>query len=115
MDTLSPTVHLIDDDQAVRDSLTLLIGTVGLRVQPWSDPQLFLTQFDRETIGAIVLDVRMPGISGLTVLPPESYGVHLWNQSWRRNFFDKNASYDPQSLVERLKAHYLGRKDAPRA
>lgn len=68
MDTLSPTVHLIDDDQAVRDSLTLLIGTVGLRVQPWSDPQLFLTQFDRETIGAIVLDVRMPGISGLSVL-----------------------------------------------
>ena len=67
-DTLSPTIHLIDDDQAVRESLALLIGTVGLRVQPWSDPQLFLTQFDREAIGAIVLDVRMPGISGLVVL-----------------------------------------------
>lgn len=67
-DTLSPTVHLIDDDQAVRDSLALLIGTVGLRVQPWSDPQAFLGDFDREGIGAIVLDVRMPGISGLSVL-----------------------------------------------
>jgi two-component system, LuxR family, response regulator FixJ len=67
-DTLSPTVHLIDDDQAVRDGLALLIGTVGLRVQPWSDPQAFLAQFDREGIGAIVLDVRMPGISGLSVL-----------------------------------------------
>lgn len=67
-DTLSPTVHLIDDDQAVRESLALLIGTVGLRVQPWSDPQAFLNDFDREGIGAIVLDVRMPGISGLTVL-----------------------------------------------
>ena len=67
-DTLSPTIHLIDDDQAVRESLALLISTVGLRVQPWSDPQLFLTQFDREAIGAIVLDVRMPGISGLSVL-----------------------------------------------
>ncbi len=67
-DTLSPTVHLIDDDQAVRESLALLIGTVGLRVQPWSDPQVFLSDFDREGIGAIVLDVRMPGISGLTVL-----------------------------------------------
>ena len=54
-------------------------------------------------------------ISGLTVLPPESYGVHLWHQSWRRNFFDKNANYDPVSLVERLKAHYLGRKEASRA
>ncbi|MBA4214466.1 MAG: DNA-binding response regulator [Polaromonas sp.] len=67
-DTLSPTIHLIDDDQAVRDSLALLIGTVGLRVQPWSDPQDFLNTFDREAIGAIVLDVRMPGISGLSVL-----------------------------------------------
>ena len=67
-DTLSPTVHLIDDDQAVRDGLGLLIGTVGLRVQPWSDPQAFLSKFDREGIGAIVLDVRMPGISGLSVL-----------------------------------------------
>lgn len=67
-DTLSPTVHLIDDDQAVRDSLALLIGTVGLRVMPWSDPQSFLCDFDRDAIGAIVLDVRMPGISGLSVL-----------------------------------------------
>jgi two-component system, LuxR family, response regulator FixJ len=66
--TLSPLVHLIDDDAAVRDSLALLIGTVGLRVQAWGDPQAFLDQFDRESIGAIVLDVRMPGVSGLTVL-----------------------------------------------
>ncbi|MEJ8848043.1 response regulator transcription factor [Variovorax rhizosphaerae] len=65
---LSPLIHLIDDDQAVRDSLALLIGTVGLRVQTWSDPQAFIEQFDRGGIGAIVLDVRMPGISGLTVL-----------------------------------------------
>ncbi len=66
--TLSPLIHLIDDDAAVRDGLSLLISTVGLRVQPWADPQAFMTGFDRETIGAIVLDVRMPGISGLTVL-----------------------------------------------
>ncbi|MDO8788982.1 MAG: glycosyltransferase [Sulfuritalea sp.] len=49
-------------------------------------------------------------ISGIAVLPFESYGIHLWAESWRRNFFDKNASYDPLSLFERLKAHYLGRK-----
>ena len=66
--SLSPLIHLIDDDAAVRDGLSLLISTVGLRVQPWADPQAFMTSFDRETIGAIVLDVRMPGISGLTVL-----------------------------------------------
>ncbi|MET0541732.1 MAG: response regulator [Variovorax sp.] len=65
---LSPLIHLIDDDQAVRDSLALLIGTVGLRVQTWADPQAFVDGFDRGGIGAIVLDVRRPGISGLTVL-----------------------------------------------
>jgi len=65
---LSPLIHLIDDDEAVRGSLALLISTVGLRVQGWADPQRFLREFPREDIGAIVLDVRMPGISGLAVL-----------------------------------------------
>ena len=65
---LSPLIHLIDDDEAVRTSLALLIGTVGLRVQTWADPQEFIRSFNRQSIGAIVLDVRMPGISGLTVL-----------------------------------------------
>ena len=37
-------------------------------MQTWGDPQAFLAGFDREGIGAIVLDVRMPGISGLSVL-----------------------------------------------
>ncbi len=64
----SPLIHLIDDDAAVRDSLALLIGTVGLRVQTWAEPLVFLAQFDRDGIGAIVLDVRMPGIGGLAVL-----------------------------------------------
>ena len=64
----SPLIHLIDDDQAVRDSLALLIGTVGLRVMTWARAQDFIERFDRDAVGAIVLDVRMPGISGLTVL-----------------------------------------------
>ena len=68
MTPLSPLIQLIDDDEAVRDSLALLIATVGLRVQTWADPSAFVEQFDREAIGAIVLDVRMPGTSGLTVL-----------------------------------------------
>ena len=65
---LSPLIHLIDDDEAVRNALALLISTVGLRVQSWADPAAFTEGFDRQAIGAIVLDVRMPGISGLTVL-----------------------------------------------
>lgn len=66
--TLSPLVHLVDDDEAVRASLALLIGTAGLRVQPWADPQAFLAGFERDAIGVIVLDVRMPGIGGLALL-----------------------------------------------
>jgi two-component system response regulator FixJ len=64
----TPLVHLVDDDQAVRDSLALLIGTIGLRVRTWADPLAFLREVDREAIGAIVLDVRMPGLGGLQVL-----------------------------------------------
>ncbi len=64
----SPLIHLVDDDAAVRDGLALLISTVGLRVQTWADPQAFLHGFERDAIGAIVLDVRMAGLSGLAVL-----------------------------------------------
>ncbi len=64
----SPLVHLVDDDAAVRAALELLISTVGLRVQPWADPQAFLEGFDGGGIGAVVLDVRMPGLGGLQVL-----------------------------------------------
>lgn len=68
MSPISPLIHLVDDDHAVREGLALLIGTVGLRVARWKHPQEFLDGFDRESIGAILLDVRMPGLSGLTVL-----------------------------------------------
>lgn len=64
----SPLIQLVDDDAAVRDALALLIGTVGLRVATWGDPLAFLEGFDREAIGAVVLDVRMPGLGGLAVL-----------------------------------------------
>jgi len=68
MTPITPLIHVVDDDAAVREALALLIGTVGLRVAAWPHPQEFLDRFEREAIGAIVLDVRMPGLSGLTVL-----------------------------------------------
>ena len=68
MNPVSPLIHLVDDDDAVRDALALLVGSVGLRVASWKQPQEFLERFDRASVGAVVLDVRMPGASGLVVL-----------------------------------------------
>ncbi len=68
MNPVSPLVHVVDDDAAVREALALLIGTVGLRVATWAHPDDFLARFDRSAVGAIVLDLRMPGASGLAVL-----------------------------------------------
>lgn len=68
MNSMAPLVHVVDDDDGVRHALALLIGSVGLRVAPWPHPQAFLDGFERKAIGAVVLDVRMPGLSGLSVL-----------------------------------------------
>lgn len=65
---LSPLIHLIDDDEAVRNALSLLISTVGFRVHAWPNAQVFMDRFDRQSIGAIVMDIRMPGLSGLAAL-----------------------------------------------
>ncbi|CAD5371331.1 Transcriptional regulatory protein FixJ [Rubrivivax sp. A210] len=64
----SPLIQIVDDDEGVRRSLALLIGSVGLRTVEWADPLAFLQGFDREAVGALVLDVRMPGLSGITLL-----------------------------------------------
>jgi len=64
----SPLVYLVDDDDAVRDALALLLRSVGLRSEGHADPQAFLAGLSPHTIGCVVLDIRMPGISGLDVL-----------------------------------------------
>ena len=58
-------VYLIDDDEAVREGLALLITTIGLNVQAFASPFAFLEQLDAEALGCLVVDVRMPGMSGL--------------------------------------------------
>lgn len=58
-------VYVVDDDQAVRDSLRWLIESVGLNVKTFSNGQELLENFDEAEISCLVLDVRMPGISGL--------------------------------------------------
>ncbi|MPS77830.1 MAG: response regulator transcription factor [Achromobacter sp.] len=64
----SPLVYLVDDDDAVRDALALLLRSVGLASSGFGDPQAFLSQLPASAIGCVVLDIRMPGISGLDAL-----------------------------------------------
>ena len=59
------TVFVIDDDKAVRDSLRWLIGSVGLPVELFISARAFLDSGRTDRPGCIVVDVRMPGISGL--------------------------------------------------
>lgn len=59
------TVFVIDDDQEVREALQLLMESVGLQVELFDSASAYLEQFDASRAGCIVLDVRMPGMSGL--------------------------------------------------
>jgi two-component system, LuxR family, response regulator FixJ len=61
----SPTVFVVDDDDAVRGSLRLLLKSVGLAAQPFGSAQDFLEHYSPDQPGCLVLDVRMPGMSGL--------------------------------------------------
>ena len=64
---LEPTVFLIDDDAAVRSSLSLLLRTFGMPVQAYESAEEFLQQWNPEAVGCLVLDIHMPGISGFNV------------------------------------------------
>ena len=59
------TVFVVDDDAAVRDSLSLLIRSMSLDVETFDSAQAFLDNCDPTRPGCVVLDIRMPGMSGL--------------------------------------------------
>lgn len=65
MPTAEPTVFVVDDDAAVRDSLQVLLKSVGISSEGYSTADEFLAGYDPKTPGCLVLDVRMPGMSGL--------------------------------------------------
>lgn len=65
MKELTPTVMVIDDDEAVRSSLKLLLRSVKLPVTVYSSAQEFLPKYMVDQPGCLIVDVRMPGMSGL--------------------------------------------------
>ena len=65
METDSPVVFIVDDDEAICESLRLLIGDIGLEVRTFTSAPEFLEKYDSSRPGCLVLDVRMSGMSGL--------------------------------------------------
>ncbi|MBX5460116.1 MAG: response regulator transcription factor [Steroidobacteraceae bacterium] len=61
----SALVFVVDDDEAVRSSTKLLLKSVGLAAVSYASAQEFLQHYDPQQPGCVVLDVRMPGMSGL--------------------------------------------------
>src|SRR6267143_1469985 len=65
MRTTGPVIFVVDDDKSVRDSLRRLLTSVGLSVEVFPTAQAFLSRPRTDAPGCVVLDVRLPGLSGL--------------------------------------------------
>ena len=60
-----PTVHVVDDDDAIRDALAWLLRSRGLPARTWPSAEAFLAEWSEGHRGCLVLDVRMDGMSGV--------------------------------------------------
>ena len=63
----APIVYVVDDDADVRDGLKALFESVGLRCEVFSSASQFLTRKAPDEVSCLVLDVRLPGLSGLDI------------------------------------------------
>lgn len=62
---LNPVVYVVDDDEAILDSLRLLLKSAGLEASTYTNATDFLNAFDAGRHGCLLADIRMPGMSGL--------------------------------------------------
>lgn len=67
MRTPNPLVYLVDDDPSVLRAVKRLLTADGFDTRAYSDPALFLAEHDPETPGCILLDMAMPGITGIDI------------------------------------------------
>ena len=61
------TIFIVDDDEAVRDSLGLLMRSLGYRARCYPSGEAFLEAWDPKAFGCLVLDIRMPGMDGMAL------------------------------------------------
>ena len=65
MNKIDPPVCIVDDDSSIRESLQDLLRAEGIRVEPYCSAREFLARGNAEPAGCLVLDVDLPGVSGL--------------------------------------------------
>lgn len=65
MNTLHPTVYIVDDDSAIRDSLALMIEQEDLGVLAFDCAEAFLAACSVTSYGCVIIDIRMPGMDGM--------------------------------------------------
>jgi two-component system, LuxR family, response regulator FixJ len=113
--TEDAVVHIVDDEEDLRQSLAFLLESVGIQALTYPDAHSFLTEFDPDEPAVVIVDVRMPGISGFglqeklteleypaPVIFCSAHGdipmsVRALNQG-AVNFLEK--PYDPQTILE---------------
>jgi len=64
---MNQTVFIVDDDDAMRDALVQLLETSGLQVEAHADGNAFLAAYEADRTGCLLLDMAMPGMTGLEV------------------------------------------------
>jgi RNA polymerase sigma factor (sigma-70 family) len=114
--TMAP-VYLVDDDEGVRSALSLLLGTYGIRIETFGDPTTFLARAPKLRPGVLLLDLRMPAITGLqlheklgaigcdwpTIICTGHGDVHACRRAFKAGVVDfLTKPIDEQVLIEAL-------------
>lgn len=92
-----PTIHVIDDDPAIRDSLAVLLDAEGFQVTCHADGEDFLGADKPQPPGCVILDLRMPGMSGLEVHEA------MWQRGWSLPVLFLSAFGDIPTTVAAIK------------
>lgn len=114
--TMAP-VYLVDDDEWVRSALSLLLGTYGIRIETFGEPTAFLARAPKLKPGVLLLDLRMPAITGLqlherlaaigcdwpTIICTGHGDVHACRRAFKAGVVDfLTKPIDEQVLIEAL-------------
>lgn len=91
------TVFIVDDDDAVRDSLGLLMKSVGLKARVFDSAESFMENYKPADTGCLVLDIRMPGMSGIELQR------ELSNRKWELPIIFITAHGDIPMAVEAVR------------